>query len=73
MTQEQIAMAVEKIKLNHLISSDNEAMEAIEFVAELLELAIDETEANEPYATRSIQEFKTAFERVRSLDSYLEK
>ena len=46
---------------------------AIELVRELLELNIEDTEKNEPYATRSIHEMKIAIHQVMSLYDLLEK
>jgi hypothetical protein len=60
-------MTIEKIMKEHLISSNQEAESAIEFVRDLLEREIEETEKNEPYATKSIEEMKVAVKQVSNL------
>ena len=52
---------------NHLICSEDEALEAIEFVRELLEAQAEETKAKEPYATNSIRRMEIAAREVDEL------
>jgi uncharacterized Zn finger protein (UPF0148 family) len=49
------------------------ALEAIEFVTELLEIDIENTEKNEPYATRSIADMRAARSRVQFLTDMIEE
>ncbi len=58
---------LKEIMSNHLICSENEALDAIEFVRELLEAQAEETEANEPYATNSIRRMEIAAKEVDEL------
>lgn len=54
---------LKEIMSNHLICSEDEALEAIEFVQELLEAQANETKEKYPYATRSIDNLnKAAYE-----------
>jgi len=64
--KEEVKVDVEGLKRKYHLSN-SEADDAIEFVEELLEQQIAETEANEPYATASIHEMKIALKRVRDL------
>lgn len=58
---------LERLMRSHLISNNEEAMEAINFVTELLEEEADYTEETEPYATDSINRMRTASRSVRDL------
>jgi len=58
---------VKRIMDKHLILSETEMESAIEFVRDLLELNIEDTEKNEPYATNSIREMKIAITQVMNL------
>lgn len=49
------------------ILSEQEAEDAINFVEELLSIEIEDTEKNEPYATRSIADMKVARNQVLNL------
>lgn len=51
---------LKEIMSKHLICSVDEALEAIEFVCDLLEAQADETRVKEPYATNSIQRMESA-------------
>lgn len=58
---------IKKAMQNNMILSEKEAEDAINFVEELLGIEIKDTEENEPYATRSIQEMKSAQRQIYSL------
>lgn len=58
---------IEKLKNKYLMVSPSEVDDALGFVVELLELQIDDTKKNEPYANRTIEEMKTARNRVHEL------
>lgn len=62
---------LKEIMSKHLICSENEAMEAIEFVQELLEAQADETKEKESYATRTIADLEKAAYMVFELGSLL--
>lgn len=59
---------LKEIMSKHLICSENEAMEAIEFVQELLEAQADEIKEKEPYATRFIADLEKAAYMVFELE-----
>lgn len=68
---EDITMQNEKLKeimKRHLICSNDEAIEAINFVMELLEEEADHTQETEPYATNSINRMLEASRKVRDLE-----
>lgn len=60
---------LKEIMSKHLICSADEALEAIEFVQELLETQAEETRVKEPYATNSIQRMESAAREVYELES----
>lgn len=71
MTPEQVKAQIEVAMRNNLISSQEEAEAAIEFVANLLEIDIDRTIENEPYAVDAIREMKVSHSRVDDLQDML--
>lgn len=60
---------LKEIMSKHLICSEDEALEAIEFVQELLEAQANETREKYPYATRSIDNLNKAAYEVFDLES----
>lgn len=64
-----------KIKLEQIMERNDffqsEIESAINFIEDMLLEQAKETEANEPYATNSIQRFKDAAREVRNLDEYI--
>lgn len=62
---EKIKMAMRRAG----ILDRDEAEAAIDFVRDLLDIEIDDTEINEPYATSSINEMKQAHSTLTSLAS----
>ena len=58
---------LKEIMSNHLICSEDESLESIEFVRELLEAQAEETKAKEPYATNSIRRMEIAAREVDEL------
>lgn len=56
-----------------LILNKDDALRTLEFVSELIEIAFEDTERNEPYATRYIERGKETFYFVRNLDDDLLK
>ena len=58
---------LKEIMSKHLICSVDEALEAIEFVWDLLEAQADETRVKVPYATNSIQRMESAAYEVFEL------
>lgn len=69
MTPEQKQEKINKLlrEKNLVILDKDDAVTVIEFVEELLNIEIEETKANEPYATNSIREMEEARRRVYSL------
>ena len=60
---------LKEIMSNHLICSEDEALEAIAFVRDLLETQAEETKVLEPYATNSIQRMESAARYVSDLEN----
>lgn len=58
---------LKEIMSKHLICSVDEALEAIEFVQELLEAQSDETQEKYPYATKTINDLNNAAYEVFEL------
>lgn len=73
MTKEEVKARVEQAMRNANIFSRDDAESAIDFVRDLLEIDVDETEDNEPYATSYIAEVKVAIQRVIYLTDVLDK
>lgn len=63
---------LKEIMSKHLICSVDEALEAIEFVQELLEAQADETQEMYPYATKTINDLNNAAYKVFELESLLD-
>lgn len=67
---------VERVKAamnDNLIVNGTQADEAIQFVLDLIEIDIDDTKVNEPYATKSIAASERAYEVVRNLRDRMEE
>lgn len=64
---------VKKSMKDNLILSGSEAESAIDFVIELLELSIEKTKVEEPYATRSIAEMQKSVSNVMDLKDLIEE
>lgn len=62
---------IKKAMHDNIILSVEEAENAINFVSDMLEIDIEYTQTNEPYATRSISDMKLAFHKVRELTDML--
>ena len=59
---------LKEIMSKHLICSVDEALEAIEFVHDLLVAQADETEEKYPYATKTINDLNKAAYEVFELE-----
>ena len=62
---------IKKAMRDNLICSKEEAVSAIEFVRNLLEIDVEETQKNQPHAIFSIREMKIAISRVSDLEDNL--
>jgi hypothetical protein len=63
---------VKECMSNHIISSKNEANEAIQFVIELLESEMDDIQQNNPYATKTLEHMTTTIDILNNLVYELE-
>lgn len=54
-----------------VITNQEDALSAIDFVAELMDFYRIETEQTEPYATRSIEEMRSAYKQIRDLEDFI--
>ncbi|OME55432.1 hypothetical protein BSK59_13215 [Paenibacillus odorifer] len=69
----EIMNEIRKAMSDHYIITNDGAVEAIEFVRRLLEIQIDDTEKNEPFATNWIHEAKIAVSKIADLVDYVEE
>ena len=62
---------LEEIMKQNSIFLQSEVEYAIDFVEDMLYALADETKANEPYATKSIERMESAAREVRDLNSVI--
>ena len=74
LTKDQIRNKVNFVRKQHelVVMNDKDAIEAIEFVFELIEADIDITKQNEPYATSHIRAMEDIKYKIRDLQDYFE-
>lgn len=74
LTKEQIKNKVEFVRKQHdlVITNAEDAVEAIEFVFELIEADIEITKQNEPYAKSHIKAMEEIKYTIRGLQDYFE-
>lgn len=57
--------------INVVLMNDDDIADAIDFVAELMDLMRIHTEQKHPHATRSIRDIKESYNQVRNLEEWM--
>lgn len=63
---------IEELMHNHLICSEEEAVEALEFVRDLVEAYAEDLEENEPHATTTIRNMRETYRSLGDLLNEIE-
>jgi hypothetical protein len=56
-----------------IVCNKDDVLQAIDFVAELMDLFRKECEENHPHASVSLREIKKSYEQLRNLEKWIEE